>query len=317
MASDWPVNPWHSKLLCDAMLEWEQRQSSRGAAAVAAAAGGPGRTDWPQIAAMLNEKLRTCGGSGGGERGASKVYSGLQCRKQWRFLAYGELPQGSTITADTEDSDDEADFFLYPLQMLEAFGAAHREDGRSSSSSSSSSGKQRLLGRPTQRQQPWSALEMTHEPTVTSIAVTHPLFLLGRCAEISAYRAQPVASTSRAPQAPSVRMVNAAPPPETSAGAGAAAATAAASTAAAAASSADAAASAAAAAGSRPVQYRVANELWELGGQVGFMVDQGPPVASKAAAVAAATALTAQKRTWQPENAPGEDKRPKVDATMN
>jgi hypothetical protein len=112
-------------------------------------------------------------------------------------------------------------------------------------------------------------------------------------------------------------MVNAAPPPETSAGAGAAAATAAASTAAAAASSADAAASAAAAAGSRPVQYRVANELWELGGQVGFMVDQGPPVASKAAAVAAATALTAQKRTWQPENAPGEDKRPKVDATMN
>jgi hypothetical protein len=128
MKRGWTLDPMHSKHLIDAIAEWQRRQSCNRDGSNEM----DGSISWESVATVLRERLRA-----DGHRGRMD-WDALDCRKHWRFLAYGELPQFSTITAEADDSDEE-EFFLYPFQAIQSYQVQSSSSTTSNSSKSSSS----------------------------------------------------------------------------------------------------------------------------------------------------------------------------------
>lgn len=84
----------HSSLLCTVIIKWQQESID-----------SDGIIDWSNVAFLLNQKI-----SESQERQNNILYSGIDCHRQWRFLAYGEIHNNidtnKEMALSVEDSDE-------------------------------------------------------------------------------------------------------------------------------------------------------------------------------------------------------------------
>jgi hypothetical protein len=89
----------YSSLLCNVIIKWQQESEDLN-----------GSIDWPSIASLLNQKISE---SEGRERQNDDFYNGIDCHKQWRYLAYGETRNGVETDPDnvlSVENSDEVNF---------------------------------------------------------------------------------------------------------------------------------------------------------------------------------------------------------------
>jgi hypothetical protein len=65
-----------------------------------------GSINWPSIASLLNQKISE---SEGRERQKDNFYNGIDCHKQWRYLAYGETYNSVETDPDNAPSVEDSD----------------------------------------------------------------------------------------------------------------------------------------------------------------------------------------------------------------
>lgn len=84
-----------SSLLCTVIIKWQEESLVSN-----------GSIDWPIIASLLNQKISE---SGGRQLQSDVLYYGIDCHKQWRYLAYGETYNGIGINPNFAPSAEESD----------------------------------------------------------------------------------------------------------------------------------------------------------------------------------------------------------------
>ena len=101
----------HSSLLCSVITEVLQSSINH-----------YGRIDWEEVSSIINNRL-----ADSNSNADDVTYTGVDCHKHWRYLAYGELNKTVDIATEQDsfdygdDSDEVSSLFSQSIFLLELF----------------------------------------------------------------------------------------------------------------------------------------------------------------------------------------------------